>query len=115
MLIGELAHRARTSTRTLRYYEERGLLDASRDGNGYRIYSESAVLRVRQIRGLLSAGFSSDTIALLLPCAHGEQPTIELCPSVVAEMRRTLRAIEDSLVELTGRQQAIRTLLEPTP
>jgi DNA-binding transcriptional MerR regulator len=36
MRIGELAERAGTTTRTLRYYESRGLLPARRAVNGYR-------------------------------------------------------------------------------
>lgn len=36
MRIGELAARAGTTTRTLRYYESRGLLAARRTENGYR-------------------------------------------------------------------------------
>ena len=40
MRIGELAARVGTSTRTLRYYESRGLLRARRAVNGYRDYDE---------------------------------------------------------------------------
>ncbi|UZI28651.1 MerR family DNA-binding transcriptional regulator [Streptomyces sp. CA-278952] len=40
MRIGELARRAGTTTRTLRYYESRGLLPARRAENGYRSYDE---------------------------------------------------------------------------
>jgi MerR family regulatory protein len=41
MLIGELAERAGTSTRTLRYYEQHGLVRARRSANGYRVYDEA--------------------------------------------------------------------------
>jgi DNA-binding transcriptional MerR regulator len=37
MLIGELAERAGTSARTLRYYEAHGLVHAERHANGYRL------------------------------------------------------------------------------
>ena len=40
MLIGELAQRAGTTSRTLRYYETHGLLQAGRAANGYRTYDE---------------------------------------------------------------------------
>ncbi|QNK80507.1 MerR family transcriptional regulator [Nakamurella sp. PAMC28650] len=59
MLIGELAERAGTSSRALRYYELQGLMESARSGNGYRTYDSASVLRVRQIRGLLDAGFST--------------------------------------------------------
>ena len=111
MLIGELARRSGTTTRALRYYEEQGLLQPLRTGNGYRRYSEDSVLRVRQIRALLEAGFNSCTVAQLLPCARGARPEIELCPTVVAAMRETLQRIEQDLEALSGRHTAVTTLL----
>jgi hypothetical protein len=50
--IGELAARVGTSTRTLRYYEARGLLPARRSVNGYRDYDEDDLRLVREIRAL---------------------------------------------------------------
>ena len=55
MRIGELAERAGTSTRTLRYYEAHGLVQAQRAGNGYRVYHEAELRVVREIRALLAA------------------------------------------------------------
>ena len=65
--IGELAARTGVSTRLLRYYEAQGLLHADRDGNGYRMYGESAVERVRLIRELLESGFTTELIPFSLP------------------------------------------------
>ena len=53
--------------RTLRYYEEQDLLHPERSGNGYRTYSESAVYRVQQIRGLLDSGLTTEIIRTILP------------------------------------------------
>lgn len=114
MLIGELAGRVQTTTRALRYYEEQGLLRPRRDSNGYRVYDDEAVLRVHQIRGLLEAGFGSETVAKLLPCAHGDEPAVDLCPTVVAEMQRTLDAIEHKLATLRRRRHAVSSLLAAT-
>jgi len=41
MRIGELARRAGASARSIRYYEEQGLLLARRQANGYREYDEA--------------------------------------------------------------------------
>ena len=58
--IGEVAERTSVTQRTLRFYEEKGLLNPpSRMEGGFRLYSEDDVRRVEQIRrlqGLL--GFS---------------------------------------------------------
>ena len=56
MLIGELSRRTGVGTHLLRYYEEQGLLEPGRGANGYREYTDDAVLTVTQIRGLLEAG-----------------------------------------------------------
>jgi DNA-binding transcriptional MerR regulator len=66
--IGELAERAGVSVRSLRYYEEQGLLASSRSASGQRHYTEDAVERVRFLQRLYTAGLSSRTIAELLPC-----------------------------------------------
>lgn len=114
MLIGELAQRTGASPRALRYYENQGLLTSERTGNGYRSYLPEAELRVRQIRGLLDAGFSTQTMVAILPCAQGERPEIELCPSVVATMRATLDRIDTQLRSLNEQHHAVAALLHDT-
>ncbi|MDZ7918059.1 MAG: MerR family transcriptional regulator [Rhodococcus sp. (in: high G+C Gram-positive bacteria)] len=112
MLIGELARRCGVSTRSLRYYEEQALLQSSRDSNSYRHYEDAAVLTVHQIRGLLDAGFGTDAIRALLPCANGTEPRIEMCPQVAAEMHRTLSRIEHDLAALQQRRLSVSTMLQ---
>ncbi|KXK63728.1 MerR family transcriptional regulator [Micromonospora rosaria] len=67
MRIGELARRSGVSVRSLRYYEEQGLLTAERDSAGRRRYPESAVARVALIRRAFAASLSSRALADLLP------------------------------------------------
>jgi DNA-binding transcriptional MerR regulator len=51
--IGEVAERTGVTQRTLRFYEEKGLLKPpSRMDGGFRLYSEDDVRRVEQIRKL---------------------------------------------------------------
>jgi len=45
MLIGELAERAATSTRTLRHYESRGQVRPRRSADGYRVLDRLAAVR----------------------------------------------------------------------
>lgn len=68
MRIGELASRAEVSVRSVRYYEEQGLLTSTRSASGQRHYTENEVERVAFIQALYTAGLSSRTIAELLPC-----------------------------------------------
>ncbi|GAA1641298.1 MerR family transcriptional regulator [Catellatospora bangladeshensis] len=68
MRIGDLAAATGASARSLRYYEEQGLLASERSGGGQRHYPDGAVERVRLIQSLLAAGLSSGTIHDVLPC-----------------------------------------------
>jgi len=57
--IGELARQTGLSVRTLRYYEQLGLLTPSgRTEAGYRLYNEADVQRLQQILSLRQIGFS---------------------------------------------------------
>ncbi|MCZ7436918.1 MerR family transcriptional regulator [Micromonospora sp. WMMC241] len=68
MRIGELSARTGVSARSIRYYEQQGLLAAVRTTSGQRVFAESAVERVRLIQRLFSAGLSSRRMSELLPC-----------------------------------------------
>lgn len=73
--IGELAKAVRTTARALRHYEDAGLISSERAGNGYRIYDQRAVARVRNIRHLLAAGLTLDDVRVFLPCLDGDVAT----------------------------------------
>ena len=65
--IGDFAQRARTNLRTLRYYEELGLIrPAARSAGGFRYYRPTDVNRVRLIRNLQELGLQLDQISELL-------------------------------------------------
>lgn len=59
MQIGELAQRVGLSQRTVRHYEEVGLLaQAERSQGGFRLYSETAVQRMLVIKQMKPLGFT---------------------------------------------------------
>ncbi|WP_369172464.1 MerR family transcriptional regulator [Streptomyces sp. R28] len=104
MRIGELAARAGTTTRTLRYYESRGLLPARRSGNGYRTYDESDLTLLRQIRTLQDFGFDLEETRPFVECLRAGHPEGDTCPASLAVYRRKL----DELDALIGELQAVR-------
>ena len=75
--IGEVAEQAGVSTRTLRYYQELGLLDpAGHSPGGSRRYSTSDVARLRRILELRDVmGFDLERISTIL---HAEDRLAEL-------------------------------------
>ncbi|WP_405066875.1 MerR family transcriptional regulator [Kribbella sp. NBC_01510] len=101
MRIGELARRTGVSERSLRYYEQHGLLVSERTPGGQREYAERAIDRVILIQELFAAGLHSKKIAELLPCMRdpdggpNEHATPELVTSLTAERDRIDRMIAD--------------------
>jgi DNA-binding transcriptional MerR regulator len=104
MRIGELAARAGTTTRTLRYYEARGLLPARRTGNGYRTYDEDDLRLLTQIRTLQDFGFDLEETRPFVECLRAGHPEGDSCPASLAVYRRKL----DELDALLGQLSAVR-------
>ncbi len=100
MRIGELAQRAGTTTRTLRYYEARGLLTARRAGNGYRAYGEEDLHLVRQIRLLQDFGFELEDTRPFVECLQAGHPAGDTCPASLDVYRRKLAELDDCLARL---------------
>ncbi|MGW0202475.1 MerR family transcriptional regulator [Nonomuraea sp. NPDC003201] len=112
MLIGELAAKAGTTTRALRYYEEQGLLEPGRTTAGHRVYEPGATLRVRNIRELLACGFTVEDVKSFLDHLDAELPEMfcdappcaasnAVAAQRVAELEKriaTLTRLRDSLV-----------------
>ncbi|MBP2583623.1 DNA-binding transcriptional MerR regulator [Streptomyces sp. PvR006] len=103
--IQEIAKKAGTTSRTLRHYGDRGLLEPSRIGaNGYRYYDQAALVRLQRILLLRELGLSLPAIAEVLA---GQRDTS-------AALRTHLALLEQER-ERIGRQIAsVRTTLHKT-
>ncbi|WP_204912622.1 MerR family transcriptional regulator [Microlunatus spumicola] len=67
MQIGQVAERTELSVRTLRHWEEAGLVTPSaRTAGGFRLYTERDVERLRTIRRMKPLGFTLDEMKQLL-------------------------------------------------
>ncbi|MDQ0119520.1 DNA-binding transcriptional MerR regulator [Pseudarthrobacter defluvii] len=67
MHIGELADRSQMSLRTIRHYDEVGLLKPSgRTDGGFRLYTERDFARLLLIRRMKPLGFTLEAMAGLL-------------------------------------------------
>src|SRR3712207_2831306 len=95
MRIGELARKAKVSTRALRYYEEQGILHSERTPSGQRFYADSAIDRVRLIQHFYAAGLGSRTIATILPCVDAGHAEPEVIDSLRAERARIAASIAE--------------------
>ncbi|QIQ00905.1 MerR family transcriptional regulator [Streptomyces liangshanensis] len=108
MRIGELARLTGASARSLRYYEQQGLIHSARSGGGQRFYSEAEVARVHLIRRLLDAGLGSRVIAQLMPCVDsGGADVAEEAFTTMVRERDRLTADISRLVETRDSLDAV--------
>ena len=110
MRIGDVARLSGASVRSLRYYEEQGLLHAVRTASGQRTYDDAAVERVRMLRRLYTAGLTSTTIAALLPCV--DSPSAATTRETVAMMRREHDRLGDEIADLVRTREQLASLIE---
>ncbi|MBB6348937.1 MerR family transcriptional regulator [Nonomuraea muscovyensis] len=116
MRIGELHRRTGVSQRSLRYYEEQGLLRPSRLASGYREYDESDVATVRHIRTLLAAGLHTTTIADLLPCMGSDgDRLIADCPELLVDLLRERDRLTAAIRDLEAACDTLGSVIATAP
>jgi len=99
--IGDFARLAGTNLRTLRYYEELGLLSPShRSQGGFRYYRTTDVNRVNMIRDLQELGLQLERIRELISARAADESGAKF----FARMRQALAEQDRMLVE---RQRSI--------
>ncbi|WP_188549737.1 MerR family transcriptional regulator [Sediminivirga luteola] len=104
MSIGALAAATGVSVRSLRYYEQQGLLESERSAAGHRRFAPGSAERVILIQHLFAAGLSSRTIAPMLPCMVDASLRTPL-------LIEDLRAHRDRLErEIRRQQETVRIL-----
>jgi DNA-binding transcriptional MerR regulator len=112
MRIGELASTVGITTKALRYYEERGLLEAPRRTNGYREYDESHLRVVREIQTLREMGFALEDTRPFVDCLRAGHEEGDACPDAVAMYRRKIAEVEAYLRQLTVVRDELRVKLD---
>jgi DNA-binding transcriptional MerR regulator len=100
--IGTLARIAGVSTRTVRYYEEIGLLrTARRFSGGRRVFDADALERLRFIARLKRLGFSLAEIRHLNEVFALHRSTAQMLAVLDGQLAKHLGAIDEHLRELT--------------
>ncbi|WP_321797347.1 MerR family transcriptional regulator [Caballeronia sp. J97] len=92
LTIRDAAERLQVTPRTLKYYEERGLVTPSRSEGRYRLYSEQDLERFARILRLRSLGFSLEGIVEML-----KRPMETLGEGRTGYSASSLREIEAAL------------------
>ena len=110
LLIGELALQGGVKADSVRFYERAGLLPKpERSSNGYRVYDENALARLRFIKKAQALGFSLEEIRRILNL-HGNPN--ETCRCVISMAESTLEETERKAEQLRSFAEQLRTNLE---
>ena len=110
MKIGEVAGRTGLSLRSIRHYDDVGLVPPSaRSEGGFRLYTEDDVTRLLRVMRITPLGFSLEETALLLEVLEGpaaEAPREDIAAYLErarkgrATLARKLRQADELLAEL---------------
>lgn len=110
MLIGELAETVGLDSQTIRFYERQGVLpEPQRSANGYRVYDNTSVNRLRFIRSAQTAGLTLAQITGVVDLRdHGQAP----CPHVMNLLTTKLDAVRVRQAELLVLETELEQLIE---
>ncbi|MEW2450608.1 MerR family transcriptional regulator [Streptomyces parvulus] len=104
MQIGEVAERTGLSLRTIRHYEDAGLvIPSARSRGGFRLYTERDVARLMVIRRMKPLGFSLDQMRDLLSATDRLDGGDPLDPAEREVLLDRVRAFERAATEQVER------------
>lgn len=110
MRIGELAATSGMATKTIRYYEDIGLMPAPpRTSAGYRDYGPDAPARLRFVRAAQSVGLTLGEIREVLAVRDGGQTP---CPHVRGLIERHAAELTERINTLTEMRRQLRRLAQ---
>ena len=107
MNIGEVAHQTGLPAKTIRYYEDIGLVTPQREANGYRVFRESDAHKLAFLARARALGFSiedcRDLLALWEDRSRASGDVRRIAKEHLAEIEAkiaALAAMRDTLAEL---------------
>ena len=111
LTVRDAAERLGVTPRTLKYYEERGLVTPSRSEGRYRLYDETDLERFGRILRLRSLGFSLHGIVEMLkrPLEKTEAGQNRYSPDSLADIRQGL---QQQLESIDTRIESVRRELK---
>lgn len=113
MTIGDVARRTGVSIKALRFYDELGILEvAGRSESNYRLFGDTVLECVSDIRALQEAGLTLRQVQdVARRTRAGEDPATVLREAVEAALART----ESEIATLVAKGSRLRSLLADGP
>jgi DNA-binding transcriptional MerR regulator len=108
--IGELAAKIGLTERTIRYYEERGLLESvKRLDGGQRVYTDDDVRRLKFIQKLKVLGLSLAEMQELETLYRRHRANAKVLPRLIELLDAHLTTVSERLAELAALRDEIRS------
>lgn len=108
MNIGEVAERAGLPAKTIRYYEDIGLIKPMRDSNGYRAFREADLHKLSFLARARALGFTIEDCRALLALYEDKGRASADVKRIANEH---LARIEDKIAALVSMRQTLSTLV----
>jgi DNA-binding transcriptional MerR regulator len=103
MHIGKLAKAAGTTTRTVRFYEEMGLIKPEcRSEGGFRCYCHDQLIRLRMILGLKEMAFDLDQIKAILCKQDAHETGGQLAQDILGDLNIQLEEVAAQIAYFQG-------------
>jgi MerR family Zn(II)-responsive transcriptional regulator of zntA len=106
--IGDLARRAGTTMRTIRYYEQRGLIEpVRRTKGGFRLYQEGEVRKLHLIRSLQLLDIPLSQVKAFFDARRCGQPAAEIAPALQGILREQLGEMERRIAQYRAMEESV--------
>lgn len=120
MRIGELAERAGVTPRTIRYYEDLGLLGPNeREGLGFRYYTDAELFRLKKIDALKQMGLSLEEVGEVLPLycddptgLRGKRRVLEILQAHMDEVDEKITCLQQLRADLQDNITRIQAYID---
>lgn len=109
MNIGDVARRSGLPAKTIRYYEDIGLIKPARSENGYRSFSDSDLHKLSFLGRARALGFSIEACRSLLELYEDKQRASADVKQIAQDH---LNEIERKIAELQAMKRTLSTLVE---
>lgn len=109
MNIGEVSERSGLPPKTIRYYEDIGLVRPLRSDNGYRAFRDSDIHKLAFLGRARTLGFSIEDCRTLLGLYEDESRESAQVKSVAKEH---LAAIDDKIAQLGSMRETLSHLID---
>lgn len=113
MRIGDLAKKAGTTMRTIRYYEQLGLIaPVARTKGGFRLYQEDEVRKLRVIKNLQHLDTPLAQVKEFFDERQHGRIASEVAPGIASLLQRQLEEMDGRIAQYQAMQASLRETIE---